>query len=633
MAPPVELNRWLRDIRSRPYQFKVRAAGLHALASRRRNVPIELPLQLVPEGAIGGLLPSLLALEEQVAPSETLFGRSGDREFVETLCASLFSPAVRTFYFHMLPHRRVLARYASAGVPWGDALFVRTAYPLWRRILRRGLKLDGFDAEKEAMAIDNAFSSVERELGPRLFLGGDEPGIRDIVFAVLASPVILPPGHPASIPSPGELPETFRSRLEQWRSRPAGQLVLRVYERRPTPLPWGKVPSDRLTIIQRLSPAAFRKLARLAAAFGPRVLRIGKNAFVSRHENVIDVLARDGDFLIGPINEKRIDGVMGPFILGMDGSRELQEQRTATYGALAAADSTIMSRIVAEESDRLASAAAARFGRIDVVNSYARPVAARAAVSLFGVAGPSEPELLSATRAVFHETFLNVTGDKQVQQRGRAAGADIAGWIGQEVARRRGVPSPQGDLIDALLAQVANRTLAPEQVPWITAGLLVGAIDTTATAVANILAELLSDAALRDIVMRDIDDPRRLHGWCWEALRRRPHNPLLMREAAADTLIAGKPINRKTRVWALTLAAMQDARVFPDPAVMRPDRPLDLYLHFGAGLHRCSGRQFNARHIPLLVGTLLRHGASNPHDLRFRGPFPDRLIVQLERLN
>ena len=188
--------------------------------------------------------------EGQLAPSETLFRASGDTEFVEKLCASLFSPAVRTFYFHMLPHRQVLARHASAGVPWGDALFVRLGYPLWRRLLQRGLNLDGFDAEEQAMAIDKAFSSVEHELGPGLFLGGEEPGIRDIVFAVLASPVILPPGHPASIPSPGELPEAFRSRLEQWRARPAGQLALRVYEQRPAPLEWGEAQSDRQTIIQ-----------------------------------------------------------------------------------------------------------------------------------------------------------------------------------------------------------------------------------------------------------------------------------------------------------------------------------------------------------------------------------------------
>jgi len=631
MAPPVELNRWLRDLRNRPYQFNVRAAGLHAFASRRRNVPIELPLLLTPEGAVGGLLPSLMALEEQLAPSETLFSRIGDRELVERLCASLFAPAVRTFYFHMLPARQVLAKHASAGVPWIDALLVRMAYPLWRRLLNRGLKLDGFDAEEQATAIDRAFSSVERELGPLRFLGGDEPCFRDIVFAVLASPVILPPGHPASIPSPDEVPDAFRSQIELWRSRPAGQLALRVYEHRPAPVEWGKVQADRLTIIQRLSPSAFRKLARVAAAFGPRVLKFRKNAFVSRHQDVLDVLARDGEFLIAPINRDRINGVMGPFILGMDSSRELQDQRAATYGALAAADSTAMTRIVAEEADRLASAAARRFGRIDVVNSYARPAAARAAVSLFGVAGPSEVDLLFATRAVFHETFLNVNGDKAIQERGRKAGGDIARWINLEAERRGGVPSGRGDLIDALLAQVVKGTLPADQVAWITAGLLVGAIDTTATAVANIARELLSDAALRDNVMRDIDDPRRLTGWCWEALRRRPHNPLLLREAAADALIAGKPINAKTRVWALTLAAMQDARAFPDPAGMRPDRPLDLYLHFGAGLHRCSGRQFNARHIPLLVRTLLRHGASRPHDLRFHGPFPDRLIVELER--
>jgi cytochrome P450 len=237
---------------------------------------------------------------------------------------------------------------------------------------------------------------------------------------------------------------------------------------------------------------------------------------------------------------------------------------------------------------------------------------------------------MRAARAVFHETFLNLNGDAGVQAAGRAAGAEVAAWIAEAVALRGGCPTPLGDLLDRLLAQVKDKALRAEEVPWIAAGLLVGAIDTTATAVANIVVEAVRDRALLAAMTTDVDDPRRLLGWCLEALRRRPHNPLVLRETAGDTPFAGTTIRARTRVWALTLGAMQDARVFPDPGRLDPARPLDLYLHFGGGLHRCSGRQLNVRNIPALVAPLLRRGVQGPADLRFRGPFPDRLVVKLE---
>jgi cytochrome P450/glutathione S-transferase len=634
MSPPVELQRWLRDLKRRPYEFRPRAAGLHAREALRRNVPVELPLMLLPEGAVGGLLPSITALEERLPPRETLFPRPGDRGYVEALCGSLFSPAVRTYYFHMLPERAVLAARASSGTPRLDAQFVRLAYPTWRRLLTRGLKLDGFDAAAAAAAIDSTFSEVEADLGTRPFLAGDEPGIRDIVFAVLVSPVILPPGHPASIPTLDELPEAFRTRVEAWRGRPAGELALRVYERRPAPIDWGKVPSDRPTLSQRLlPPKLLRGGARLAARSFPRVLKLGKTAYVSRFADVDEVLARDGDFLIAPVNARRIEGVMGPFILGMDNSAELQTQRRATYRALAGTDHSGAAALVASEAERFVTDAAARFGKIDVVNGFARPIAARAALTIFGIRGPSEADLMRAVRAVFHETFLNLSGEAKIERAGRDARAEIASWIKQEAADRGGRPNGSGDLVDRLLEQAAAGELAVEQIPWITAGLLVGSIDTTATVVANITCEIVTDRALAKAVRRDVDNPRRLIGWCWEALRRRPHNPLLIREAAADVSLAGKSIPAGSRVWALTLPAMQDARVFPNPSELRPDRPLEHYMHFGRGLHRCSGRELNERHIPTLVAALVRHGVSGPHDLRFRGPFPDRLVVSLERAN
>jgi cytochrome P450 len=72
-------------------------------------------------------------------------------------------------------------------------------------------------------------------------------------------------------------------------------------------------------------------------------------------------------------------------------------------------------------------------------------------------------------------------------------------------------------------------------------------------------------------------------------LRRWPHNPILLRRAAADTTLAGVSISRDDDVVLWTHAAMFDAAAFPDPLAMRSDRPVASYLHFGAGLHPCAG--------------------------------------------
>ena len=62
---------------------------------------------------------------------------------------------------------------------------------------------------------------------------------------------------------------------------------------------------------------------------------------------------------------------------------------------------------------------------------------------------------------------------------------------------------------------------------------------------------------------------------------------------------------------------------------MIPTRPLQSYLHFGHGLHLCSGRNLNAIQIPVLVRELLRYGAKAQSKPRSRGPFPDEFIVSL----
>jgi cytochrome P450 len=131
----------------------------------------------------------------------------------------------------------------------------------------------------------------------------------------------------------------------------------------------------------------------------------------------------------------------------------------------------------------------------------------------------------------------------------------------------------------------------------------------------------------------DVRDDRRFLGWCYELLRRRPHNPIVLRRTVAETRFGDKTLAPDTTVVAVTIAGMQDPGAFPRPAEAIPTRPLENYLHLGHGLHLCSGRNINAIQIPILVRELVRYGAKWQSKPQSRGPFPDEFIVGLRGAN
>ena len=369
--------------------------------------------------------------------------------------------------------------------------------------------------------------------------------------------------------------------------------------------------------------------ARFAARYLPPTVSFRNYKVVFRWADVADVLARDGDFRIAPINAARIEAVSGPFILGMDRSEALFEQRIAVYESMIGADFVPVRAIIENEPTELLSAAAAHDGKIDVVNGYSRKVAGHVAAALFGISGPSEADLLRVARAVFHETFLNITDDEKIKNTGVAAGQELKAWITAEREVRLQSGQLGKDVLGRLLEKERAGALNNAQVGHVLAGLLVGAIDTTATAVSNIVVEILSDWGLAENIRRDLHDHRRLSGWCWEALRRRPHNPVLFREAVEGATVAGEPVAAGTRVVAFTLAAMQDDRVFNSPETLDPDRPPHLYMHFGRGMHQCAGRDVNAVQIPALIAALMRFNPSGRVRVKNAGPFPDEFFVRI----
>ena len=346
---------------------------------------------------------------------------------------------------------------------------------------------------------------------------------------------------------------------------------------------------------------------------------------MARHADVVEVLHRDLDFRIAPVNETRIDEVNGPFVLGMDRGATLVQERGALYQALAAVDLAPIRRSIAQEAvERIAAAGS----EIDVVGGYARPIAAHTAKALFGVGGPDEPTFMDVARAIFAHVFLNLSGDAAVRARALNAAVLMKDWLSAEITRRRASGETGADMMGALLR---GGMLDDEGVRRTLGGMLVGSIDTTASSVAKIVTMIVKHPALAKSFAADIDDEVRLAGWCREALRLWPHNPIVIRKAVAATRLADLDIREGDQIIAWTQAAMLDSAAFPDPQLLRPDRPAAAYLHFGGGVHPCAGRAVNAFQIPLLVGALVRRGIKSTGTMQWAGPFPERLPLRLER--
>jgi cytochrome P450 len=360
-------------------------------------------------------------------------------------------------------------------------------------------------------------------------------------------------------------------------------------------------------------------LARLAG----RPFRLGSTVIAARHADVSEGLARDLDFGLQAVNAPKFDQIGYHFILGMDRSVELIDERRALYTALSRVESPPLLKAV--DQDIAKHIADAGNAPLDIVEGYARPIAAATASRLFGIAPADNAAFMDAARAIFGNSFLNVGGDEAMTERALVGANLLSDWFEAEIASRHASGQLGNDMMGALLAagvsdDLTRRTLG---------GMLVGAIDTTATCVAKVMTVLMADGAMLVRAIADCHDLCLTWGWCNEALRRWAHGPVLLRKAARDTTLGDTEVKAGDSVILWTQAAMLDAAAFPDPGALRPNRKGAAYLHFGGGLHPCAGRGVNAWQIPMLVAGLLARKPTKLGKLTWAGPFPARLPITL----
>src|SRR3954454_25378303 len=392
--------------------------------------------------------------------------------------------------------------------------------------------------------------------------------------------------------------------------------------------------------------ALLRLLARPLRRFVP-VLSIGRVVLVTRHADVVDVLERDEDFTIAEVNAATMDRIDGPFILGLDRSELFTRERAILQGCVHPSDPERIRGFVMATAAELVGAAASR-GRIDVVQDLARPAATRLVVSYFGVPGPDEATMMRWMRILFWEAFMNSGGDLSVRRAGVQAAAELHSYVDELIAAERtaldgGRERPDTMLTRLIRAQADPATrLSDEGVRRNICGVIVGAVDTTSKATAQLVDQLLRhEGALQKAQLAARDgDMQVVAQYTFEALRFNPLNPVLVRHVARDAVIAEGPRHRRPvtsgqTVYAAVLPAMFDGAVFDDPETFRHDRIPAADLNFGYGMHSCFGRYVNHIQIPDLVAALLRcdglrRAPGREGRLEYEGPFPDRLLVDVD---
>lgn len=377
-----------------------------------------------------------------------------------------------------------------------------------------------------------------------------------------------------------------------------------------------------------------RSLLGLMRSIAP-VIHFKNDVFVFRYADVVEVLRRDQDFTIAPINKVNIERHLGDFLLGMDAGAQLEHEQKAMRAVVDRADQARIRNFVREMSQQLIEEAQQK-GKFDIVRDFTRLVPLRMIADYFGTPGNNEDEMLRWNRLIFWDIFLNFKDDQVWRKEALAASANLNKYLLDLMAARKSVLAIGGRLPNDLISRLVSNQqgdgpyLDDDGIRRNVAGALLGAEEPISKVCIHVLEILLAkpkamklakEAAARD----DVEAVSRI---TFDALRYNPSNPVILRHSEKEVKIGpegGKKRKIKSgkKVYAVTYSAMFDKRMFQNPKEIRDDRPLEHLLHFGYGLHTCYGSYVNFVAIPEMMMALLKLDIAPVGELSKEAGFPD----------
>lgn len=361
-------------------------------------------------------------------------------------------------------------------------------------------------------------------------------------------------------------------------------------------------------------------------------------AFVSRYDDVVDVLKRQDVFAV-PFGVK-IEALNGGpnFLLGMANGDDYRALHAVVARVFPDSDNrAIVAPIAAEEAEALVAASG---GKLDAIQNLVTRVPTRLCERHYGVDVPDEVRFGHITIAMSTFMFGDPTDDPVVREEALKAGAELRPLIDGAIAAARKVAG-QATIAGRLVRERGGdgQLLDDGTIRAILIGMITGFVPTNTMAGGHMLEMLLR----RPDMMRAAraaalaDDDHLLTRVLWEAFRFLPLNPGPFRICAADAVIGegtrhARPIRQGTKMLVGTHSAMFDPRRIAHPKAFDPGRASRDNLTFGSGLHWCIGAPLAEAQIvhtlkPLLMRRNLRRAPGAAGRLSKDGPFPAHLTV------
>ena len=375
------------------------------------------------------------------------------------------------------------------------------------------------------------------------------------------------------------------------------------------------------------------------------ILVTPKFTLVTRFDDVREVLNMPKVFTVEPYVSK-----MGDYLMMHDDDALHTREKSLMQCMLNRDDLPAVRTMVANVSKDILDTAS---GNIEIVNSYCRMVPATLVREYFGLTGAKRSDLIEWSYWNQYDTFHNQPFDllpqekyQSIVDRHNETSKKLGQFIVELIARRTlQVKAEQITLstlvrLDDDIVTRMLRTDYPKQLDFdikrlgINAGgLLIGAIETTSQAVAQVIQYLLDRpewlAEAKTAAQKD--QPDEFDCIVWEALRFVPITPYLFRTTASDYTAAKGTgyetvLRAGTYVLPVTMSATFDERAFDSPDEFIPQRNWYNYFHFGFGSHECLGRYVGMVMIPEMVRqVLIRQDIKAKAAIDYKaGPFPEQ---------
>lgn len=654
VSPYCELVRWVLERASVPYQESCSAPVLHYLMNKLKGGGIDVPVFISSEATLTNARQAIEYIDARLPPALKLYpDDQAQKAEAERLLDLFFTQLVTSVssycYSYCLPEKALLLPVITYKIPSWQSCLVDKYYTKIRARMESSLPAGLSLVDSYKQEIGKVFHEVTELLKDgRPYLLGDTLSIADICFAAMAGPLLAPQRYGSPLPDQFRIPEAMGAFSNQMKSTPAGQFALKIYrEHRPDPQleitqhPASTTPENTFNycksqlIAMATSMPVQLKVFEILRKHKP-ILLIGKKAVITRDAAVREALARNTEFTIAEINAPNMLRLNGPFFLEMDKSEAYTQEQGDTRKVIQGDESQLIKGIVDRHCHDLIEAALP-IGRIDMVSHLARPAAARFIGDYFGIPGPTETKLMHWMRSLFHDLFINLSNDRSIQITGEASYHELGPYLlGLIAERKKEIKKGQvgSDFLSRMVHMQMNKqiSLDDDGIRRNISGLIVGALDTTSKVSTSIVEQLLKHPDWMAQAKAVVDDEVALRHLCFDVLRFNTMATVMRRYSRNGVDIAGVHIPQGHEVFIATGSAMFDEAAWPEPGRIKADRPLDRYLHFGDGMHRCFGEYINRIQVPIIVGSVVRLPNVRKHSaMLYDGPFPDQFVLAFDQ--